>query len=295
MMEEVEIDVTTGVGSVIYSGGKITPGTGLKINVVGEAGGGTVSVVRGPNLSTTQLPTQGADTPYGQYYKTWVEFSNVSDIDVPDDGDYHVIVAIDCNYNATEHQWEVGGGSTGIQVVSTLPPAFQAEFPFCYVQLGIVTTESGQIKRINQEVGNFIANPTPGGAGVPFAQVRSFDYQKSAANLPVDGPVGIYRTGMVMFFATGDSYIDFERINGTGIDWIPLIDGTNIGAPGSGAEGAYDKAYNLYVQQWQSQTDANFTIEGGRGASADADWHANKHGTFNNCPTLARCTAIIKL
>ena len=295
MIEESQIDATNGVGSVIYSGGQIEKGTGLTVNVLGGGGAGTLIIARGPNLTTAQLPVPTGDTPSENYYKTWVNVLGQNAIAVPDNASSHIIIRVDCVYNDVSHTWEIGGGKTDIVAVNDLPAPFQDTFPFCYIQLGIVQTSGGEVVDINQEIGNYLGNPTPGGAGVPFAQVRSFDFQKSAGNLPIDGPVGIYRTGMVMFFATPASYIDFLRINGTGIDWIDYTNGISIGSPASGATGAYDKAKALYIQQWQARDNSDFTISGGRGSSAEEDWAANKKGTFNNAPTLAGCTTIIKL
>lgn len=58
--------------------------------------------------------------------------------------------------------------------------------------------------------------------------------------------------------------------------WV-MASGRTIGNASSGAtERANADCYNLFVLLWQSMANAQAPVVGGRGASADADWSANK-------------------
>jgi hypothetical protein len=58
--------------------------------------------------------------------------------------------------------------------------------------------------------------------------------------------------------------------------WL-LMDGRTIGSAASGATSrASADCYDLYVGLWASMTNTEAPVTGGRGASAAADWSANK-------------------
>jgi microcystin-dependent protein len=56
-----------------------------------------------------------------------------------------------------------------------------------------------------------------------------------------------------------------------------MMDGTTIGSASSGATGrANADTQNLFTLLWNSFSNTNAPVSGGRGASASADWSANK-------------------
>jgi len=61
--------------------------------------------------------------------------------------------------------------------------------------------------------------------------------------------------------------------------WLGL-NGDTIGSAASGATKAHANYEDLYKYLWNELADAEFPINGGRGASAAADWTANKYGTM---------------
>jgi hypothetical protein len=79
--------------------------------------------------------------------------------------------------------------------------------------------------------------------------------------------------------ATGD----FKQIYGTGVvTGFVRCNGRTIGSATSGAtERANADAQALFVYLWGA--DSNLTVSGGRGASAAADWSANKTLTLPDC------------
>lgn len=76
-------------------------------------------------------------------------------------------------------------------------------------------------------------------------------------------------------FATGDMKIRYDTSQITG--WR-LCNGQTIGSATSGASYANDNAQALYEHLWNK--DATLVVVGGRGASAAADWAANKRLTL---------------
>jgi microcystin-dependent protein len=76
----------------------------------------------------------------------------------------------------------------------------------------------------------------------------------------------LFSTGMTMSYAGATAP--------TG--WV-LLSGRTIGSASSGAtERANDDTQNLFTQLWNDFADAQCAVSGGRGASAAADWAANK-------------------
>ncbi len=75
------------------------------------------------------------------------------------------------------------------------------------------------------------------------------------------------------FYSTSDSKATFELVPLPG--WILWIDST-IGSATSGADYANADAQNLFTKLWTNCANAQCPVSGGRGASAAADWAANK-------------------
>jgi hypothetical protein len=75
-------------------------------------------------------------------------------------------------------------------------------------------------------------------------------------------------------FTTGDAKITLKTVADTG--WVMMNDGT-IGNTGSGATTrANADCQSLYTLIWSNVSDTYAPVTGGRGASANADWTANK-------------------
>lgn len=128
-----------------------------------------------------------------------------------------------------------------------------------------VQTKAGV--NLYSDVGIPIIGPTEGGGG-------------GGGGTPVD-PNALYKTGDIKIAFFSGVLTGFVRANGRTI-------GTSI----SGAsELANSDAEQLYYHCWNNATDTVCPVIGGRGASAAADWSANKPLTLPN----ARGAAIIGL
>ena len=100
-------------------------------------------------------------------------------------------------------------------------------------------------------------------------------------NIPnVDPATGSGGGGGGDTFATGDIKARFDTTTETG--WVRL-NGNTIGSASSGAsERANDDTEDLFLHLWNKLTDTEAAVVGGRGASAAADWAANKRITLPN-------------
>jgi len=87
------------------------------------------------------------------------------------------------------------------------------------------------------------------------------------------GPQGPQGVPAADQFTTGDAKITLKTVADAG--WLMMNDGT-IGAAGSTATFRSDTAHALFVLIWANIPDAWAPVTGGRGASAEADWSANK-------------------
>jgi hypothetical protein len=74
-------------------------------------------------------------------------------------------------------------------------------------------------------------------------------------------------------FSTGDVKLTLKNVADSG--WIMANDGT-IGSASSGAGFAHADAEDLYLLIWNNVSNTYAAVSGGRGASAAADWAANK-------------------
>lgn len=72
-----------------------------------------------------------------------------------------------------------------------------------------------------------------------------------------------------------DAYIGTTAPSG----WL-LLDGATLGSAASTATNKSDDYQALYELLWNSMADAEVPVDGGRGASANADWVANKKLTM---------------
>lgn len=88
-------------------------------------------------------------------------------------------------------------------------------------------------------------------------------------------------------WSTGDVKLTIKTVADTG--WLMMNDQT-IGSVSSGASFASATAYSLYTLAWNNFADADAPVSSGRGASAAADWAANK--TLTLCKTLGRALGI---
>lgn len=84
-----------------------------------------------------------------------------------------------------------------------------------------------------------------------------------------------------LIFTTGELKLVSQIVLGQPPDiagWIPLVDITQeyIGNPTSGARFANNEVKNLYIVWWNSFSDAECPVNGGRGANALADFNAAK-------------------
>lgn len=88
-----------------------------------------------------------------------------------------------------------------------------------------------------------------------------------------------YKAGAVdhKIVAVGD--VKF-KLGSTADDGWLAVNGDSIGPTGSGATHTGDQYKDLFTYLWNELADAQFPINGGRGASADADWTAGKYGTM---------------
>lgn len=88
-------------------------------------------------------------------------------------------------------------------------------------------------------------------------------------------------------WSTGDVKLTFKTVADTG--WLMMNDGT-IGSASSGASFANAAALNLYTLLWNNCANADAPVSSGRGASAAADWAANK--TLTLCAALGRALGV---
>jgi microcystin-dependent protein len=128
------------------------------------------------------------------------------------------------------------------------PPVFFNESDNFYRQ--IITTADG-VTIPGTDVGTLpIIGPTGGGGG---------------SEVPVD-PNALFKTGDPMWVP----------VSGVRPGWVRL-NGRTIGSATSGAaERANDDCELLYLHLWGKYSNAFCPVTGGRGASASADWAANK-------------------
>ena len=92
-------------------------------------------------------------------------------------------------------------------------------------------------------------------------------------------------------WSTGDVKLTIKTI--ADIGWVLMDDGS-IGSATSGATTrANADTQDLFMLIWNSMTNANAPVSGGRGASAIADWTANK--TITLPKTLGRALAVYGL
>jgi hypothetical protein len=89
-------------------------------------------------------------------------------------------------------------------------------------------------------------------------------------------------------WSTGDVKSTIKTIADTG--WLMMNDGT-IGNVSSGANLAGALAQNLYTLLWTNISTAYAPVAGGRGATAAADWAANKPIALLAVPGRALCVA----
>lgn len=74
-------------------------------------------------------------------------------------------------------------------------------------------------------------------------------------------------------WSTGDIKATIKNTADSG--WL-MLDDTTIGSAASGATHAGSQYQALYLLLWSNMADAYAPVTGGRGASASADWNANK-------------------
>src|SRR6185312_3516663 len=83
------------------------------------------------------------------------------------------------------------------------------------------------------------------------------------------------KSGVVQIFSTCD--VMWQPVSGSRSGWV-RDNGRTIGSPTSGAsERANSDCQLLYVFLWTTYSDTICPVNGGRGASAAADWSANKY------------------
>lgn len=93
----------------------------------------------------------------------------------------------------------------------------------------------------------------------------------------VDTAISTAVAGVASGFTTGDVKLTWKTVADSG--WIMHTDGT-IGSATSGATYANAAAQALFLLIWDNFADAQAPVVSGRGASAAADWAANKRITL---------------
>lgn len=166
-----------------------------------------------------------------------------------------------------------------------------------FLQSGTIQTKQNAFKDSSLSINNVYGNPLilESDGRVPFLwfadgsiKIRLSDttgtVQFEADNLPIIGssgggggvdttdPNSIFSTGMPLWMPS----------TGTKAGWVRL-NARTIGSATSGAtERANADCEQLYLHKWNNFTDAICPVGGGRGATAAADWAANKAiGTIN--------------
>ena len=168
---------------------------------------------------------------------------------------------------------------TGTEAASPVPPAIPAgAAPVAQVLLQTTSTsisnsmltDERDLASLGLASGAYTAVGTAAteNVGTSAGDVVQLD---SSGRLPaVDGSQLIN----VGAFTTGDVKLTLKTAADAG--WVMMNDGT-IGSASSGATTrANADCQNLFTLLWNNVANANCPVSGGRGASASADWNANK-------------------
>ena len=99
---------------------------------------------------------------------------------------------------------------------------------------------------------------------------------------------------MFPFYITGfkfEMFVDYGIIKGMStkyaFDGFLVMENQTVGSASSGAVESNNKYKNLFIYLWKSTANTACPVIGGRGASAESDWAANKKLTLPNTPGRA--------
>ncbi|HKR19968.1 MAG TPA: hypothetical protein VJS41_07475 [Stellaceae bacterium] len=182
---------------------------------------------------------------------------------------------------------------TGTEAASPAPPAIPAgKAPVAQVLLQTASTAIGNSMLTDErDLGALgfasgaytsVGSAATQNVGTAAGNVVQLD---GSGRLPaVDGSQLIN----VGAFTTGDVKLTFKTVADTG--WVMMSDGTIGSASSSGTTRANADCQNLFTLLWNNISNANCPVSSGRGASAAADWSANK--TIALPKALGRALAI---
>lgn len=182
---------------------------------------------------------------------------------------------------------------TGTEAASPSPPAIPAgKVPMAQVLLQTSTTVIGNSMLTDErDLGSLglasgaytaVGTAATQNVGTSAGNVVQLD---SSARLPaVDGSQLIN----ISAFSTGDVKLTVKTAADAG--WVMMNDGTIGSASSGGTTRANADCQNLFTVLWNGVSNTNCSVSGGRGASAAADWAANK--TIQLPKTLGRALAI---
>ena len=182
---------------------------------------------------------------------------------------------------------------TGTEAASPVPPAIPAgKAPVAQVLLQTASTAIGNsmltderdLGALGLASGAYTAVGTAATQNVGTAAGNVVQLDGSGRLPAVDGSQLIN----VGAFTTGDVKLTFKTV--ADIGWVMMNDGTIGSASSSGTTRANADCQNLFTLLWNNISNANCPVSSGRGASAAADWSANK--TIALPKALGRALAI---
>ena len=182
---------------------------------------------------------------------------------------------------------------TGTEAASPVPPAIPAsKAPVAQVLLQ--TTSTAVTNSMLTDERDLGALGLAAGAYTAVGTAATQNVGTAAGNVvPLDGSgrlpaVDGSQLTNVGAFSTGDVKLTFKATADSG--WVMMNDGTIGSASSAATTRANADCQNLFTLLWSNIADTYCSVSGGRGASALADWNANK--TIQLPRTLGRALAV---